>query len=76
LCCSAEPRALDLAALATAAQLLDELRALREACGAERMALREQAARRVGHHLAAIGVVAVAMNFSAPPGSGQRRSAS
>ncbi len=42
-----------------AAELPHELRALREPGGAERVALREQAARRVGDELAAVGVVAV-----------------
>ena len=42
-----------------AAQLPHELGALREAGGAERVALREQAARRVRDELAAVGVVAV-----------------
>src|SRR6185503_9939915 len=51
--------ALDLASVGLAAQLPDQLGALREAGGAERVALGEQAARRVGDELAAVGVVAV-----------------
>ena len=54
-----ESRAVDLACLGRAAQLLRQLVALRQAGGAERMTLRQQAARWVGHDLAAIGVVAV-----------------
>ena len=50
---------LDLALVGLAAQLPHELGALREAGGAERVALREQAARGVGDELAAVGVVAV-----------------
>ena len=52
-------RALDLPLLRLAAQLPHELGALREARGAERVALREQAARWVRDELAAVGVVAV-----------------
>src|SRR4051812_46481513 len=51
--------ALDLAGFGLAAQVPDQLGALREAGGAERVALREQAAGRVGDELAAVGVVAV-----------------
>ena len=43
--------ALDLALVGLAAQLPDELGALREAGGAERVALGEQAAGRVGDDL-------------------------
>src|SRR5262249_12844792 len=45
-------RALDLTLLGLATQVPHELGALREARGAERVALREQAARRVRHELA------------------------
>ena len=55
-----EPRAFDLALVGRAAQLLDQFGALRETGGAQRMALAQQAARRVGDDLAAVGVVAVA----------------
>ena len=55
-----ELRALDLALPGLAAQLPDQLGALRQAGGAERVALGEQAAGRVGDDAAAVGVVAVA----------------
>ena len=58
LCCSASLRALDLGRLGGAAQLPGQLVALGEAGGAERMALRQQAAGGIGHDLAAVGVVA------------------
>src|SRR5688572_11119639 len=45
-----------LALVGLAAQLPVELCALREARGAERMALRDQAARRVHHHLTTVGL--------------------
>jgi hypothetical protein len=51
--------ALDLALLGGAAQVPDQLGALRQAGRAQRVALRQQAARRVGDELAAVGVVAV-----------------
>src|SRR5258706_7764571 len=54
-----EPCALNLPCLRRAAQLVRQLVALRETRGAERMALGQQAAGRVGYGLAAIGVVAV-----------------
>src|SRR3546814_13268894 len=52
-------RALDLAFVGASAKLVGELVALREPRRAERVALREQAARRIGHGLATIAVVAV-----------------
>src|SRR3546814_6107324 len=52
-------RALDLAFVGASAKLVGELVALREPRRAERVALREQAARRIGHDLATIAVVAV-----------------
>ncbi len=55
----ADARAFDLALVGLAAELPHELGALSEARRAERMALREQAAGRVRHPLAAVGVVAV-----------------
>src|SRR5437762_6372767 len=51
--------AFDLAGVGLAAQLPDQLGALGEAGGAERVALGEQAAGGVGDELAAVGVVAV-----------------
>jgi len=51
--------ALDLASLGLAAQVPDELGALREAGGAERVALGQEAARGIGDELTAVGVVAV-----------------
>src|SRR5215204_4546108 len=53
-----QARAFHLALFGAAAQLRDELVALREAGGAQRMALGQQAARRVGDDAAAVGVVA------------------
>src|SRR3546814_12130710 len=52
-------RALDLAFVGASAKLVGELVALREPRRAERVALREQATRRIGHDLATIAVVAV-----------------
>src|SRR3546814_8777105 len=51
--------AAEVARTGIAAQLFDEFSALREARGAERMALRQQAAGRIGDVLAAVGVVAI-----------------
>ena len=51
--------AVDLPRAGVAAQLLRELEALREAGRAQRMALGEQAAGRIGDVTAAVGVVAV-----------------
>ena len=56
-------RAGDLALVGGAAELPDQLGALREAGGAERMALREETARRVRDELAAVRVVAVVDEF-------------
>src|SRR5690606_35083333 len=50
---------LDLAPVGLAAELPDQLGALGQAGGAQRVALAEQAAGRVGDHLAAVGVAAV-----------------
>ena len=58
-----EPRAVDLARFGRAAQLMRQLVALREAGGAQRMTLGQQAARRIGDDLAAVGVVAVLDEF-------------
>src|SRR5262245_33202844 len=54
-----QPRTFDLALVGGAAQLMDQLGALRKARGTERMALAQQPARWIGHHLAAVRVVAV-----------------
>ena len=54
-----QSRALDLALLGTAAQLMGQLVALRKAGRAQRMTLAEQTARRIGDDFAAVGVVAV-----------------
>ena len=54
-----EPRALDLALLGLAAQLPHQLGALRQAGRAQRVALRQQPAGRVGDDAPAVGVVAV-----------------
>src|SRR6185436_2502927 len=51
--------AADLGRLGRAAQLSRQLVALREAGGAERMALRQQATGRIGDDFAAIGIVAI-----------------
>src|SRR5581483_6089512 len=51
--------ALDLALARLAAQLPDQLGALGQPGRAERVPLGQQAARRVGHHPAAVGVVTV-----------------
>jgi hypothetical protein len=50
-------RAFDLASLGLTAQVPHQLGALRKAGSAERVALRQQAARRVGDELATVGVV-------------------
>src|SRR5688572_16161060 len=55
----AEPRALHLRRRRGAAQLPGQLVALRKPGGAERMALRQQAAGRIGDDPAAIAVVAI-----------------
>ena len=52
-------RARHLARIGAAAQLVGQFKTLCQAGGAERMAFREQAARRIGDDLAAIGVVAI-----------------
>src|SRR5262245_31759586 len=52
-------RAFDLPQSGAPAQLRDELRALGEPGGAQRMSLGQQATGGIGHHAAAIGVVAV-----------------
>ncbi len=54
---------MDLALAAFASKLPREFGALREAGGAERVPLGEQAAGRVGHNLAAVGVVALFDEF-------------
>src|SRR3989442_5591422 len=54
-----QPRAFDLALVGLAAQLLDQLGALRQAGRAQRMALGQQAAGRAGDHLATVGVIAI-----------------
>src|SRR5436309_11934669 len=54
-----QPRAFDLALVGGAAQLVCQFVALRQARGAQRMALAQQAAGRVGDDLAAVGVVAI-----------------
>src|SRR3954466_3860318 len=54
-----EPCAVDLPCLRRAAQLMRQLVALRQTGGAERMALGEKTAGRIGHGLAAKRVVAV-----------------
>ena len=59
LCCSATRAPSTCRAAGGAAQLVHQLVALRQTGGAERVALRQQAARRIGHDLAAVGVVAV-----------------
>ncbi len=63
-------RVRDLALLPDeAAELLVQLEALRETGRAERMALREQAARRVHHPLAAVGVLVLVDQPPASPSS-------
>ena len=52
-------RTFDLALIGCTAQLLDQLGALRQPSRAQGMAFAEQAPRRIGHHLTAIGVVAI-----------------
>ena len=59
--------AFDLTLVGRATELPHEFGALGEPGRAQRVALREQAARRVRDILAAVGVVAVEMNFSASP---------
>ncbi len=54
-----DARAIDLPGPGRAAQLVGELKALSEASCAERVALRKQTARGVGHVAAAVGVVCV-----------------
>src|SRR5690606_32242189 len=54
-----QPGVLDLPGVGLAAQLPDQLGALREARGAERVSLGQQPAGRVGDDLPAVGVVAV-----------------
>ena len=63
LCCRASRAPSTWRLSGAAAQLLDQLGALRQAGGAQRMALAQQAARRVGDDLAAVGVVAVDDEF-------------
>ena len=55
----ADARAVDLAPVGRAAQLLRQLEALREPGRAQRMPLGQQAARRIGDESPAVGVVAV-----------------
>ena len=54
-----EPGALDLARVGLAAQLLDQLGALRKAGGTQRVPLREKPPRGIGDVLSAIGIVAI-----------------
>src|SRR5688500_10199473 len=60
-------RSCNLPRSAIAAQLLYQLRALRQASRPERMAFREQPARRIDHVLPAIGVIALLDHLFARP---------
>ena len=74
LCWSATFASVDLALVGRAAELPVELGALREAGGAERVALRDQAARRVHDPLAAVGVRRRSRSSSPPlPSAGTGR---
>jgi hypothetical protein len=59
LCCNPRRAPVDLRGVGGAAQLARQLVALREAGGAERVALGQQSAGRIGDEPAAIGVVAI-----------------
>jgi hypothetical protein len=61
-----DARVLHLALLGLPAQLPGQLGALGQAHGAQRVALGQQATRRVGDHLAAVGVVRVVHLLEAP----------